>query len=91
MEQSLALSAPTRKIVPLTVSLYLRDMSADSSPTTDLSLIVGTTSSTEIAAIPLEPSARILVIHPAVRSPNRERLRSVDPEVIQLRIMPEGA
>lgn len=44
-----------------------------------------------VAAVPLEPSARVILMNPAFFYPNRQRLAGVNLEIIQLRIVPLGA
>src|SRR5262245_15343080 len=71
--------------------LQLRDVSADGSPAADLPLIVADPPAAVIPAVPLEPTPRILVIDPAVGLPDGQRLRGVDAEAVQLRVVPLGA
>src|SRR4051812_34681107 len=83
MEQGLALPRPTREIARCAMLRQLRDMSPNRPPALDLAKIVGMTTAGIIAAIPLEPAARIVGMDPAFVSPHLQRLGGVHPEVIE--------
>ena len=70
--------------------LQLRDMTADRPPTLDLALVIGTTPPEIVTAIPLKPAARVLRVNPAFPAPDRERLRRIDAEEIELWSVPLG-
>ena len=59
-------------------------MPANGAPTLDLALVVGTTPPEIVTAIPLEPAARVLHVNPPFPAPDRERLRGIDAEEIEL-------
>ena len=85
MKEGLALAAPAIQIARGTMLLQLRDMAADGAPSLNLPKIVGMPAARVIAAIPLEPAARIVGMNPSFFAPNLQRLRSVDAEIIQAR------
>lgn len=74
MQERLSLSPPAIYCATRTVLLELRDMALHRAPAFDLALIVGTSASQVVAAVPLEPSARIFVINPTLPAPDRKRL-----------------
>src|SRR5215469_382533 len=68
-----------------TVFLQLRHVPANCAPPRDLAEIIFVAATRIIAAIPLEPAARIVWVNPTFASPFRERLRCVYAEIIQRR------
>ncbi len=56
-------------------------------PSSDLPFIIQASSSYVIPAIPLKPPSRIFPVNPTFFTPDGQRLRGIDAEVIQLRIM----
>jgi hypothetical protein len=59
-------------------------MTPDGFPASNLALILARQSATmEIAAIPLEPSAGIIGMDPALGPPDTERLAGVNAEAVQ--------
>ena len=66
----------------------LRQMARHRFPPPDLVLIVFGAPPLIVTAIPLKPAARIVRMNPPFRTPDCERLRGVDLEEIQLRIVP---
>ena len=60
-------------------------MPANGAPAFNLALIVRGTTTEIVTAIPLKPSARIFIKDPAFPAPDRERLRGIDAEEIELR------
>ena len=63
---------------------------AECSPSTYLPVVIGAAPAKVVAAIPLKPAARILGIDPAFFPPDCERLRCVDSEIVQVRIVTLG-
>ena len=88
MQDRLPLPPPTVVVALAAVLLHLRDVPADRSPAADLPLVVWSTPPHVVAAIPLKPAARVIGVNPALLAPNRERLRRVHAEEIQVRIVP---
>src|SRR5579864_6628352 len=88
MEQRLALPGPALEVATPAVAAHLRYMPANGPPALDLPFIIGTAAAQEIAAIPLKPAARVFLEYPTLLAPDGERLRCVDAEEIQFRIMP---
>ena len=87
MQQRLSLFATAIKCSLRTILLELRDVTPHGAPSFDLSLVVRTTASHKVAAVPLKPTARVFVIDPTFLLPNPERLRCVHPKIIQIRIV----
>ena len=71
VEQCLPLPGAAGQIAGAAVSLELGNVPPDGSPSFDLSFVVGAAPSHEVAAVPLEPAARVLMIDPAFRPPDR--------------------
>ena len=86
-----ALAGAARQVAGAAVPFQLGDVSAGGSPAADLTLVVGHPAAAEVAAIPLEPAPRVVGVNPAVFSPQRQRLRGIDAEKIQLGVVPLGA
>ncbi len=82
MEKGLPLPPAARAVTSPACLFQLRDVSPNSAPPFDLSLIIQATPAEIVAAIPLEPSPRIFRINPAFGSPNRERLRGINPKIV---------
>jgi hypothetical protein len=70
MQQRLSLSWPAIERVGWTILSKLGYMTPHRPPSFNLPLIVGAPATHEVTAIPLKPPARILVINPAVLSPD---------------------
>src|SRR4051812_33639963 len=68
----------------------LGDMPLHLAPAPDLPLIVQGAPAEVVAAVPLEPTARVVGVDPALLPPLLQRLRRVDAEEIELRILPGG-
>ncbi len=84
MQQSLALPRAAGEIAKLTVSSQLCHVTADRLPALDLPrVLVGHAAAHVIAAIPLEPAARIIGMNPALLAPRRKRLTGVDTEIVE--------
>ena len=76
--------AAAREVARIAVGANLREVPGHRLPAADLALIVGMAPAHVITAVPLEPSARIVGMDPALLAPVRERLRCVDEEKVQL-------
>ena len=87
MEQSLPLPWAARPVAGPAILSNLRDMSADSAPSSDLPLVVLAAAASIVPAIPLEPAARVFMINPALLAPNREWLRRIHAEEIKRRFV----
>jgi hypothetical protein len=87
VQQGLTLFAPAGQIAARAIRSDLRDVPADRQPPLDLAFVVVAAAAQVIAAIPLEPSARIVAVDPALRLPNPKRLRCIDAEKVELWIM----
>lgn len=84
MQQRLSLSAAAPCVARFAIAPDLRGVPTHGFPAADLALILVRQSATmEIAAIPLEPSARIIGMDPALGPPDTERLTGVDAEAVQ--------
>src|SRR5687767_14176352 len=62
-------------------------MTPNGAPPANLPRVVGAAPAQVVAAVPLEPAARILGTDPAVPPPRGERLRRVDAETVQARVV----
>src|SRR5690349_15905645 len=91
MEQRLSLPWATGQIALPTVLLDLGNMPPHGAPAPDLTLVVRTPPAEKIATIPLKPAAWVFVVDPTLGPPSRQRLRCIDTEEIQLRIVTLGA
>ena len=91
VQDGLPLSPPALEIAWFAVLPNRRDVPRDRPPAPDLPRVVGGSAAHVVAAIPLEPPAWILLVDPSVAAPDGERLRGVDAEAVQPRIMPLGA
>src|SRR5579863_4409233 len=84
VQQSLALPLAAGDVARLAVPLHLADMAADRLPASDLArVLAGNAAAHIVAAVPLEPAARIVAKNPAFAAPHRQRLAGIDPEIIQ--------
>src|SRR5689334_14745905 len=84
MQQRLALPLAAGQFAGLAIALYLPHVAADRLPALDLAAIfVGHAAAQVIAAIPLEPAARIVRMDPALLAPDGQRLAGVDAVEIQ--------
>src|SRR5688500_9599233 len=77
-EERLWRSATEVNFARLAVADDLRHMPADRAPSAYLPRIVGRPTAHVVAAIPLEPSARVLRTYPPLSPPHGERLGRVD-------------
>ena|SRR4249920_2851004 len=84
MQERLALPPATPQIAGLARKLKLTDVTADCLPTFDLTTVfVGHSSPHVVAAVPLEPAARIVRMYPSLPAPFGERLTGFDAEVVE--------
>src|SRR5262245_54317740 len=84
MQQRLALAGTAPEVTRLAGASYLRDVPAHRLPAADLALIRSRQPpAAPVAAIPLEPAARIVGMDPALGAPHRQLLAGVDAEEVQ--------
>src|SRR5262245_29439079 len=84
VEQSLTLPPVAQKIARLAVALDLSDVPTHGLPALDLpGVLLGQSPPHVVAAVPLEPAARVLRMDPSIPAPNRQRLAGVYPEIVQ--------
>src|SRR4051812_7788548 len=89
MQERLPLPRAAGQVSRLAVPLDLPDMPADGFPSLDLPPVFGRHAAAHIvAAIPLEPAARIIGVKPSLATPDRERLAGVDAEEIERAVAP---
>src|SRR5262245_17830538 len=87
VQQCLSLPLAAGKVALLTIPSDLRDMPFDLLPAPDLPRVFFRHAAPHIvAAVPLEPAARIVGMQPAFPAPDGQRLACVDPEEIQRRL-----
>ena len=90
MQQGLPLAGTAEGIAGLAIHANLRGMPAERLPALDLPLILFRHSAAQvISAIPLEPAARIVLVHPSFIVPLRERLAGIDAKIVE-RTIPAG-
>jgi len=84
MEERLPLTPPAEKIARFAMPLNLSDVAADGLPAPSLApILFWHTAPHVIAAIPLEPTARVIAVDPAFGTPNRQWLARIHPEKIE--------
>jgi len=84
MQERLPLSPATPQIAGLACELKLTDVTADCLPPFDLTTVfIGHSSPQIVAAVPLEPAARIIRMYPSLPAPLGERLTGFDAEVVE--------
>ena len=66
-------------------------MTTHSAVAFDLPVIINASSTHVVTAVPLKPTARILVIDPTLASPFRKRPRRIHAKIVQLCIVTFGA
>src|SRR3954447_23936008 len=89
MQQGLTLARPAHRVAGFAVALDLADMAAHRPPPLDLPRILLRQPTAEIvAAIPLEPAARVVRKNPSFVPPYRQLLAGIDPEIIERTIAP---
>ena len=81
----------TGGITRLAVSFDLVDVAPNSLPPLDLPRVLVRHAATNVvAAVPLEPAARIVRMNPALAAPDRQRLAGIDAEIIHEQSRPDG-
>src|SRR5690349_6031878 len=91
MQERLALPRAAGQVARLAVPLDLPDMPAYGLPSPDLAPVFGRHAAAHVvAAIPLEPAARIIGVKPSLAAPDRQRLTGVDAEEIERAVAPVG-
>jgi len=85
MQKRLSLARAAIWIAILAVVFYLRYMTPDGFPTFYLANVVVRASTEVIAAIPLEPTARVLEMNPTFLLPLCKRLTGIYTEIVELR------
>ena len=89
LQQRLALARAAEDVSRLAIGPHLPGMAGKGAPAPDLDRIdIGQAAAEIIAAIPLEPAARVRPVYPALLSPHRKRLAALDAETVQCRIGP---
>src|SRR5262249_35458642 len=84
VQQRLALALAAQEIARLAVALDLAHVATDRLPAPDLAaVLVRHAAPHVVAAVPLEPAARIIAMDPALAAPLRQRLARVDAEEIE--------
>lgn len=91
VQQRLALPAAAVEVAAVAVLANLGDVPFHGFPAFDLPFIVLAAAAHVIAAVPLEPPARILFVDPTFFAPDSKRLRGVYAEVVELGVVPLGA
>ena len=78
MQERLALARPAGEVAIAAIVADLREVAGHCTPSFDLARVLGRNSpSHPVAAIPLEPSARIVFVYPAFCPPYGKRLAGV--------------
>ena len=84
VQQRLPLTWTAEGIAGHTVLLDLIDVTPESLPALDLATVFFRHSPAHVvAAVPLEPTTRIVGVDPAFFAPLRQRSASVDPEMVE--------
>src|SRR5262249_50589693 len=84
MQKRLALARPAHWIARLAMLPDLGNVALHRLPAADLAgVLLGQTPAHVVAAIPLEPAARIVGMNPALPSPFRQRLARVHAEIVE--------
>jgi hypothetical protein len=82
---------PATALVPRPAGVFhLCHMASHPAPAADLTLIVLHAPAHVVAAVPLEPAARVGRVNPAFFSPHGQRLRGIDAEVVEPRVTRAG-
>src|SRR4029079_1212695 len=87
VQDRLALPAAAIHVAGLAVLPDRSDVPRDGAPAPDLAGVVRAPAPHVVAAVPLEPAAWILAAQPAVAAPHGKRLRGVDAEAVQRRVI----
>ena len=92
MQQGLSLPSAAGEVARLALPLDLPDVPAHGLPSPDLPLVlVGQAAAHVVAAIPLEPAARVVGMDPSLVAPHRQRLAGVDAEEVERAVAAAGA
>ncbi len=84
VQERLALAPSARQVPRLAICPDLRDVALHRLPATDLAgVLLGHPPAQVIAAISLEPAARIVWMYPALSSPFRQGLAGIHTEIVQ--------
>src|SRR5262245_17738485 len=84
MQQRLALARPAHRVAWLAMLLDLCNVAANRFPALDLACVLLSHSAPHVvAAVPLEPAARIVGMNPAFLPPDRQWLTGVDAKVVE--------
>src|SRR5262245_58891888 len=84
LQQRLPLPRAAGQVARLTVPLDLPDVPAPCLPSSDLPpVFIEQAAAHVVAAIPLEPAARVVGVDPALVAPHRQRLARVDAEEVE--------
>lgn len=87
MQQSLALARTAPPVTGLAGAAKLSNMPTNCNPSTNLSLVFVWHAPTSIvAAVPLEPSTRVVGMYPALRTPNAQWLTGINAKPIECRV-----
>src|SRR5690349_5109237 len=85
MQQRLALASAAGEVAELAVALDLPHVTADRPPALDLSCVLVRHAAAQIvAAVPLEPATRIVLVQPSFATPFRQGLAGPDAEIVEL-------
>src|SRR5262245_40486402 len=90
MEYRLPLPATAFEISRLAILLDRRDVSRTRPPSPNLPRVISCAAADVIAAVPLEPSARVLWMNPPLSAPFGKGQGCVHTEVIEARIVTLG-
>src|ERR1041384_5462196 len=83
VQQRLPLALAAGKITLVAVHPDLPDVAAERLPALDLPRVVLVAAAHIVAAVPLKPAARIVLVQPALALPFGERLACIDLEVVE--------
>ena len=87
MQQRLALALGAHDVTALAVALDLAHVPAHRLPTLNLARVLLWLAPAEVvAAVPLEPAARVILVDPPLSPPFSQRLARVGAEVVELAV-----
>lgn len=87
MQQRLALPWTAMEVAPYAVLTDLCDVQGHALPAADLPSVVHVPAAHVIAAVPLKPATRVILVDPAFFPPVRQRPGSPDLEEIQIHVI----
>lgn len=91
MQERLPLARPAHGIARLAMLPDLRHMPPHRFPAADLArVLVRHAPSHIVAAIPLEPTARVVGMNPVFASSDRKRLTGIDAEIVERAVAARG-